>query len=99
MKIVLVQLADKARHVAVLEMLGKNGTSEFFILDNHKCVAVLAPSSNILMCWILKHSIQLANKFAGIAATNPRGWGYISAGHGFDAMGLLMIVRDVMLSI
>jgi hypothetical protein len=32
-KIVLVQLADKARHVAVLEMLGKNGTSEFFILS------------------------------------------------------------------
>src|SRR6478735_7087358 len=31
-KIILVQLSDETGHIAVLEVLGKDGTSKFFVL-------------------------------------------------------------------
>lgn len=72
-EIVLVQLPDKTRHVAVLEVLWEDRASEFFVLgmseyehdgrhqfkpylNNNECVTILAPSSDILMRWVLKHS-------------------------------------------
>lgn len=72
-KVVLVELANKARHVAVLEMLGQDGSRKLFALvgeyesitrirrtggarnkalshlDDDERVAILSPSSDILM--------------------------------------------------
>ena len=75
-EVILVELPDEAREVAVLEMFRQDGLGEPFILrtrsisrwglclllvdprylENHKASAIVTPSYDLGVGWILQHS-------------------------------------------
>ena len=86
-EVILVQLADEAREVAVFEMFGQDGFGESLILrrvriakprcaggthlENHETVPFVAPSDHLRIGRILEHSSIMLGGSSARLALGP----------------------------
>lgn len=67
-KVVLVELTDKAGKVVVLEMLWEDDLCKLVGLLDDECVASLAPGDYEVVFFLFEHPVQLLDKVGDTCA-------------------------------